>query len=76
MEWTSRTDFIVGKQNAASPALVLQEILMRSLHNKLRLLKQFVKAMDKELEACKHLVTAFHKLSEAMIKGDFRWATD
>ena len=42
---------------------------MPPLHITFGLIKQFVKALDKESEAFKHLVTAFHKLSEAKRKG-------
>ena len=53
-----------------SALLVVQEnILLPPLHIRLGLIKQFVKALDKEPEAFKHLMTAFPELSVANIKG-------
>ena len=52
-----------------SASLVVHEILLPPLQIKLGLIKHFVKALDKEPEAFKQLVTAFPKLSEANIKG-------
>ena len=53
----------------SAPLVVQEKILLPPLHIKLGLIKQFVKAFDKESEAFKYLVTAFPKFSEANIKG-------
>ena len=52
-------------------------ILMPLLHIKLSLIKQFVKALDRNSEAFKYLQNFFSKLSETKIKADaFLLATD
>ena len=53
----------------SAPFAIQEKILIPPLHIKLRLIKQFVKVTDKELEAFKHLVTAFPNFSEAKTKG-------
>lgn len=69
-DWPSRTGFVIGEKNVKWQPLVEQEkILMPPLHIKLGLIKQFVKALDHESAAFKHLEAVFPKLSEAKIKA-------
>jgi hypothetical protein len=54
----------------ARPALVdKSKIYLPPLHNKLALIKIFVKAMDKESEGFAYLRQKFPKISEAKMKG-------
>lgn len=63
-------DFVIGEKNVKWEPLVEQEkILMPPLHIKLGLIKQFVKALDPDSAAFKHLEVVFPKLSEAKIKA-------
>ena len=69
-DWPSRTSFVIGEKNIKWQLLVEQEkILTPPLHIKLGLIKQFVKALDHESIAFKHLEAVFLKLSEAKIKA-------
>ena len=52
-----------------APLVLEEKILLPPLHIKFGLIKQFAKALDKESEAFKYLVSAFPKLSEATLKG-------
>ena len=51
------------------PLVDPKNVLMPPLHIKLGQMKQFVKALNQELDACKYLLEFFPKLSEAKIKG-------
>jgi len=58
--------------NVQHPALAeWHKILLLSLHIKLGLMKNFVKAMDRTGPAFKSLAEKFPRLSEAKIKGGF-----
>ncbi|KAL6477291.1 hypothetical protein MHYP_G00131260 [Metynnis hypsauchen] len=69
-DWPQRTEFTVGKDNVKWEPLVDPcKVLMPPLHIKLGLIKQFVRALDKESRAFNYLQDLFPKLSEAMIKA-------
>ncbi|XP_037400093.1 uncharacterized protein LOC119264997 isoform X2 [Pygocentrus nattereri] len=62
--------FSVGKNNVKwEPLVDPRKVLMPPLHIKLGLIKQFVRALDKELRAFNYLQDLFPKLSEAKIKA-------
>ena len=70
-EWPSREVFILGEKNIKNIPLVNREkILLPPLHIKLGLMKQFVKALDKEGECFKYLCTKFPRLTYEKIKAD------
>ena len=70
INWPARKEFIVGAQNVKYNPLIPQDkVLMPPLHIKLGLIKQFVKALDPNSEALKHLLAVFPKLSEGKVKG-------
>jgi len=67
--WPERNKFIPGKQNVTNTPLVLQNrVILPPLHIKLGLMKNFVKALNKEGDGFKYLITIFHKLSDAKLK--------
>lgn len=67
-EWPQRTEFTVGRNNVKwEPLVDPQKVLMPPLHIKLGLIKQFVKALDKNSSAFKYLQDLFPKLSEAKV---------
>ena len=69
-EWPSREVFVLGEKNIKNIPLVNREkILLPPLHIKLRLMKQFVKALDKEGEYFKYLCTKFPRLTYEKIKA-------
>ena len=69
-EWLSREVFILGEKNIKNIPLVNKEkILLPPLHIKLGLMKQFVKALDKEGECFKYLCTKFPRLTYEKIKA-------
>lgn len=69
-DWPQRSEFTVGVNNVKwEPLMDPQKVLMPPLHIKLGLIKQFVKALDKESAAFKYLHDLFPKLSEAKIKA-------
>lgn len=62
------TDTTVGAHNIKyEPLVIPQNVLLPPPHIKLRLLKQYVRALDKESAAFKYL----RKFSEANVKTDF-----
>lgn len=68
-DWPSRTNYNPGKQNVSSVPLVSpQNIFLPPLHIKLGLIKNFVKALDREGPAFEYLAKLFPKLSVAKIK--------
>lgn len=68
-EWPQRNEFIPGKANVKCKPLVdPQSILLPPLHIKLGLMKNFVKAMNKEGEGFKYLREIFPQLSDAKLK--------
>ena len=67
--WPQRKSFEPGIKNVHYPPLVdPQKILLPLLHIKLGLMKNFVKALDKEKPGFKYLYEKFPRLSEAKIK--------
>ena len=67
--WPQRKSFEPGIQNVHYPPLVdPQKILLPPLHIKLGLMKNVVKALDKEKPGFKYLYEKFPILSEAKIK--------
>ena len=53
------------------PLVDSQNVFLPPLHFKLGLMKNFVKAMDRNGEGFKHLRTVFSGLSDAKLKGVF-----
>ncbi|XP_051524523.1 uncharacterized protein LOC127423891 [Myxocyprinus asiaticus] len=69
-DWSQRTEFSVGRNNIKwEPLMDPRKVLMPPLHIKLGLMKQFVRALDKESAAFKYLQDFFPKLSEAKVKA-------
>ncbi|XP_058885016.1 uncharacterized protein LOC131737778 [Acipenser ruthenus] len=67
---SKRTGFSVGRNNVKwEPLVDPRKVLMPPLHIKLGLMKQFVRALDKESAAFKYLQDFFPKLSEAKVKA-------
>lgn len=67
--WPPRETIVVGAQNLTREPLVQKEkIYLPPLHIKLGLIKNFVKALDKEGSAFKYLKDKFPRISEAKIK--------
>ena len=68
--WPKRENFQPGKENVKSLPLVNpKSVLLPPLHIKLGLIKQFVKAMDKNGTGIKFLQSKFPKISEAKLKA-------
>lgn len=68
-EWSVRTEMILGEKNIYNYNLIdPKKVLLPPLHIKLGLMKQFVKALDKENKSFKYLASKFPKLSSAKIK--------
>ena len=66
--WPQRAGFDIGRENVKYKPLVdPKKILMPPLHIKLGLMKQFVKALDRESRAFDFLKEKFPRLSEAKI---------
>ncbi|GFW45593.1 uncharacterized protein TNCV_3245311 [Trichonephila clavipes] len=69
--WPIRKALIPGVKNVERQNLVdPKKILFPPLHIKLGLMKQFVKALDKEGECFKYLCELFPGLSDAKLKED------
>ncbi|XP_061428563.1 uncharacterized protein LOC133355213 [Lethenteron reissneri] len=69
-DWPERTELSVGRNNIKWEQLVNpQKVLMPPLHVKLGLMKQFVRAVDKESVAFKYLQDFFPTLSEVKVKA-------
>ncbi|XP_061419050.1 uncharacterized protein LOC133349530 [Lethenteron reissneri] len=69
-DWPQQTEFSVGRNNVKwEPLVDPRKVLMPPLHIKLGLMKQFVRAVDKESAAFKYLQDFFPKLSEAKVKA-------
>lgn len=67
--WPDRTSRRAGSQNIAEISLVsIEKILLPPLHIKLGIVKNFVKALDREGPAFQYLKTKFPRLSEAKLK--------
>lgn len=68
-DWPVRHVDIPGASNIANLPLVdRQNVILPPLHIKLGLIKQLVKALDKESAAFKYLIQKFPALSEAKVK--------
>ncbi|EZA54307.1 hypothetical protein X777_06137 [Ooceraea biroi] len=68
-DWPLRQSLDPGSHNVINEPLVdPKNVLLSPLHIKLGLMKQFVKALDKEGQCFKHLQKVFPSLSEAKIK--------
>ena len=69
-EWPKRQNLIVGSANVINEALVEREnIVFPSLHIKLGLIKQFVKALNKDGDCFKYLRSRFLGLSDEKVKS-------
>ena len=67
--WPKRTEYSVGYSNIKWDLFIdSTKILLPPLHINLGLVKQFVKALDKNSHAFKHLQNFFTKISEAKIE--------
>lgn len=68
-DWPARALFSVGQKNVLNIPLVdPSDIILPPLHIKLGLIKQFVKALDKNGETFKYLRSVFPRLSDAKVK--------
>lgn len=68
-EWPKRENIVVGEYNIQNTPLVKKEnIILPALHIKLGLVKNFIKALDKEGQAFLHLTNLFPFLTQAKIK--------
>lgn len=66
--WEPRTSFVVGSDNILQhPLIDSKKVLIPPLHIKLGLMKQFVKALNKEGDCYKYLRDQFPGLSDAKI---------
>ena len=66
-------EFVVGEKNVKNiPPINPKKVPLPPLHIKLGLIKEFVKALDKDGAAFKYLQNLFPKLSEAKVKGGIR----
>lgn len=69
-KWPLRQSYVQGTNNIKNQALVDSEkVLMPPLHINLGLIKQFVKAMNKQGQAFQYLHVLFPKLSKAKIEA-------
>ena len=67
--WPLRSSYDVGVHNVKlAPLVDAKKMLFPPLHIKLGLIKQFVKKMNPEGEAFKHIQELFPKLSQAKVK--------
>ena len=68
--WPLRSSYDIGAHNVKQTPLVdPKKVLMPPLHIKLGLIKQFVKKLNPEGDAFKHIHELFPKLSEAKVKA-------
>lgn len=68
-DWPMRTNFIPGQRNVSeNPLVEPNNIILPPLHIKLGLIKNFVKAMDRNGEGFLYLKSIFPRLSEAKLK--------
>lgn len=69
-KWEARKNFDIGDNSVINNPLVpASKIVLPPLHIKLGIIKNFIKALDPEGVAMKHLLTFFPKLSESKIKN-------
>ena len=63
-DWPERTDMVVGQKNViAEPLVDRSNIIFPPLHIKLGLMKQFVKALDKDGDCFRYICESFPALS-------------
>jgi len=68
-DWPARQIFELGKKNIINKPLVEpSKVLLPPLHIKLGLMKQFVKALNKEGECFEYLEIKFPRISVAKLK--------
>ena len=68
-EWPARTTMNPGEKNVIREPLVKREkIILPPLHIKLGIMKQFVKALNKDGDCFKYISSKFSFLSEAKLK--------
>lgn len=68
-DWTKRNTLNTGSKNVIRPSLVPPcNILLPSLHIKLGLMRQFVKALNKEVKSFKYSCAVFPSLSDAKLE--------
>ena len=68
--WPARKDLTPGSHNVLNSSLIERsKILLPSLHIKLGLAKQFVKALKSTSRAFRHIRQMFPSISEAKVKG-------
>lgn len=68
-DWPKRTEFLCGKSNVKYlPLIDPKDVILPPLHIKLGLMKNFVKAMDKNGAGFLYLKSIFPKLTEAKLK--------
>lgn len=68
-QWPPREQYIPGQKNIIQPPLVERDkIFLPPLHIKLGLMKNFVKAMNKEGRGFQYLKQRFPKITDAKIK--------
>ena len=69
-DWPKRDQMVIGQDNIIKETLVERsKIIFLPLHIKLGLMKQFVKALDKEGECFKYFCKAFPRLSSEKLKA-------
>ena len=69
-EWPSR-ELKVGEKNAINEAVVPRnKIIFPPLHIKLGLMKQFVKALNKEGDRLKYICNSFPRLNAEKLKAE------
>ena len=69
-DWPSRQDLAVGDKNIINEPLVNRDrIILPPLHIKLGLMKQFVKALDKDGDCFNYIAQTFPGLSIEKLKG-------
>ena len=69
--WPTRNEFTIGEKIILHKPLVnLQHVLLLPLHIKLEMMKQFVKALNKESDCFKHLCGVFQALSTEKLRAE------
>ena len=70
VDWSSRTEHVVGKYNVKQPVLIdPQKILLPRIHIKFGLMKNFVKGMDHQGSGFQYLKKKFKgKLTDAKLE--------
>ena len=68
--WPPRSSYDIETHNVKyTPLVEPKKVLLPPLHIKLGLIKQFVKKLNAESDASKHIQELFPKLSEAKVKS-------